>query len=170
MRSVPDKSINKYVALLMAGFVGIWLADIYYPPLDENPLMGSALVLWAVGGLLALLTSGRSVLDIGLVRRIPAFVGVVLVLISTFVILNGALDHYPLVQAETRVVQTGLNRRGPHFIVVVSPSWRQGRNQEAFEVHGDFYRSLQPDDLVRIEVHRGAFWLPWGPVVTNRIR
>jgi hypothetical protein len=166
-----DKSLKKYAVLLIAAVLGIWVADGNYPPLDEKPFIVSALALWVVGCVLMFLSIGRSAYNIGLVRGVLAFVGPVLILLSAFVILNGALDHYPLVQADTRVVRTYLaGRYGTKYNIVVSPSWRQGRNQETFQVYGDFYRDLQPGDLVRVEIHRGAFWLPWGPAVINRMR
>jgi len=167
-----DRSLKKYAVLLIAGLFGILVGFGLYTPLDEN-LIWAALALWVVGDLLIVLSIDRSAYIIGLVRRVLAIASPVLVLFCAFVVLNGALDHHPMVQAETRVVRAyfaGRGRPPTHNYIVVSPSWRQGRDQETFEVHGDFYRDLETGDLVQVEVHRGAFWLPWGPVVTSRTR
>lgn len=168
-----DPSLKRYVVLLMIGLFGILAADSSYVLADRNLFMESTVSLWFVCATLVFTTLGRSANCIRFVRRVLAFAGPILILSAAFVILNGALDHYPMVRAETRVIRTylGAGRYGnSHFYVVVSPSWRQGRDQETFEVHGDFYRSLEPGDLIQVEVHRGAFWLTWGPAVTSRAK
>jgi hypothetical protein len=148
----------------------MWLAISLYTPLDEN-LGWVYLAFWAVGCLLIFSSAGRSKYYIDLVKSALAIVGPVPVLIAAFMILNGALDHYPQVQAVTHVVRTyERHHRDSGFFVVVTPSWREGRNQEDFKVVGDFNGHLQTGDLIRVEVHRGAFWLPWGPAVTDRMR
>jgi len=187
-----DKSLNKSVVLPMVGLLGVVLAHRLYKPLDDDTLLACAMTFFFVSGGIGLwIDQGckPTPWNLQFQKRLFAFMGVVLVLYSAFVILNGALDHYPLVQAETRVVRTyqgGKSNRG--FFIVVAPSWRKGRNQEEFKVAGDFNGrqmlsllkdfklagdvndQLQTGDLVRVEVHRGAFWLPWGPTVINRIR
>ncbi len=169
-----DKSLNKYGALLTAGICGSLLADRLYKLLDGITLMAVAFALAFVSGgtaFLLFLASKPTPWNLQLQKRLLAFVVVVVFLYSTCVILNGALDRYPPVQAETRVVRTyqgGKYNRG--FFIVVAPSWRQGQNQEDFQVIGEFDGDLQSGDLIRVEVHRGAFWLPWGPVVIKRNR
>jgi hypothetical protein len=169
-----DKSLNKYGVLLVAGFWGIMLASALYKPLDDHLFKIAAVVLFfAAGGIYFWLSVVCKQMSWHLlfVKRMLAFVVLAYVLYSVFVILNGVLDHSPMVQAETRVVRT--YRGGRHdggFYIVAIPSWRQGRNQEDFQVFGDFDGDLQTGDLIRVEVHRGALWLPWGPTVTDRMR
>jgi hypothetical protein len=167
-----DKSLNKYAVLLFAGLVGDIAADALYTPLDVERLAGAALVLIFVpsGIFFGLLVCKPKPWYLLFVKRMFGFVGVVLALYSAFIILNGALDHYPLVHAETRVVRTYRAGRSGDFYIVVSPSWRQGRNQEHFQPIGDFDGDLQTGDFIRVEVHRGALWLPWDPTVTDRMR
>ncbi len=169
-----DKSFNRSGILVCAGWFGVMLAHGLYKPLDDRTLEPAAISLVFISGGIGFwfyLACKPTPWNLQFVSRLFACVGLVLVLYSAFVILNGILDHYPLVQAETRVVRTYRSgRRGDDFYIVVIPSWRRGRNQENFEVIGDFDRDLQTGDLIRIEVHRGAFWLPWGPAVTDRMR
>jgi len=116
-----DKSLKKYAVLLMAGMFGICIADWYYTPLDENPWIGSAFAFWGVGCVLIFVTFDRSACFIGLKRRMLAFMGPALVLFAAFIILNGALDSYPPLQAETRVVRkwVGHGRWGTYYHLVV---------------------------------------------------
>jgi hypothetical protein len=158
-----DKSLNEYGALLFAGFIGVLFANGLYTLLDEDTLFGTTLALFFGSGAIYFwlyLACKPMPWHLLFVKRISAFVAVVLVLSSAFVILNGAFDHYPLVHAETRVVRTYHAGRGSTFYVVASPSWRQGRNQEHFQPIGDFDGDLQTGDFIRVEFHRGALWLP----------
>lgn len=172
-----DKSLDKFACLLIAGVVGVSLANGVYKLLDEDTLLSATLALFLGScGIVLWLSWACSPMPWHLlfVKRMFAFVVVTFFLSSAFVILNGALDHYPPVQAETRVVRTYRTGGGRYsdnsFHIVVSPSWRHGRNQEDFQPIGDYDGNLRAGDFIRVEVHRGALWLPWGPTVTDRMR
>jgi hypothetical protein len=167
-----DKSLNKYFFLFCAGIFASLVSKALFTPLDDRLIEAADLALIVVLSVicLGLLLCKQMLWILRFVKTMFAFVVIALLLSSAFVILNGAFDHYPLVHVETRVVRTYLAARSKTFYIVVSPSWRHGRNQEDFQPVGDFDADLQTGDLVRVEVHRGAFWLPWGPAVTDRMR
>ena len=168
-----DKSLTKYAFFLIAGLCGVSLANGLYPLLDDDTLTIVTITLFlGSGGIYFWLSLACKPMPWHLlfVKRMNAFVAVVLVLSSALIILNGTLDKYPLLQARTRVVRTYSRLRDRSFYVAVSPSWRQGRNQEEFEVHGDFYDGLESGDVIQVEFHRGALYLPWGLTVTDRMR
>lgn len=112
---------------------------------------------------------GRSAAYIGFVRRVLACVGLVLVLFSVLIILNGALDSYPPLQVETQVVRKSVGVRSSYHLTV-SPSWREGRDQETFQVRRATFGHLQTGESIQVEVHRGAFGIPWRPTVAGPTR
>ena len=146
-----DKSLDKYAYFMLAGLLGVWLANGVYKLLDEETLFGATLALFfGAGGIFFWLSWACSPMPwhLPFVKRMFAFVVVALFLSSAFVILNGALDHYPPVQAETRVVRTyRADYRSKDFHIVVSPSWRLGRNQEDFRPIGDYDGDLHAGDF-----------------------
>ena len=105
-----------------------------YKPLDDRTLEPAAISLVFISGGIGFwfyLACKPTSWNLQFVSRLFACVGLVLVLYSAFVILNGILDHYPLVQAETRVVRTYRSgRRGDDFYIVVIPSWRRGETKK----------------------------------------
>jgi hypothetical protein len=95
-----DKSLDKFAWLLMPGLFGVLLANGLYTLLDEDTLFGTALALFfGSGGIYFWLFLACKPMPWHLlfVKRMIAFVAVALALFSAFIILNGALDHYPLV-------------------------------------------------------------------------
>jgi len=88
---------------------------------------------------------------------------VVLAICAAFLFLNGALDKYPSVQAQTRVARKSVTRGrgGPSYSLIVTPSWRNGRADERLEVSGATFSMVRTGEPVLVIVHRGMFRLPW---------
>jgi hypothetical protein len=170
VREDIGEPLQSFPALLAIGSFGIYVTDAVCTPLDEGPLMRSVLALLCISALLAASTRRiRSVAYIGFARRMVACVGLVLVLSSAFIILNGALDSYPPLQVETQVIQKSVGARSSYHLVV-SPSWREGRDHETFQVRRATFDDVQMGDSIQVVVHRGAFWVPWRPRVLGPTR
>jgi hypothetical protein len=101
---------------------------------------------------------------VSLMPRTAVYSGVALALLAAGLWLNGALDRVPPAYVKATVIQKmsfpGDRRRGAHYDVIVS-SWRTGRSTEDFDVDLGLFRRTVPGKTITVEVHEGAFRLPW---------
>jgi hypothetical protein len=154
--------LNIPLIVALAGFAGI-AARIPYPLLDSRRLDFLLLALFFVSCVpyLAQVSRKKWVLP-AVVRKTCILAGVVFIVSSAVVFLNGALDQSS-VQTRARVigkhVYTG-GRGGTSYSLDLT-SWRQGRDKENVIVNRETFRAVQAGDSVIVGVHPGAFSLPW---------
>jgi hypothetical protein len=165
VRRNVNSSLKNDPLLLLFGLFGILTAAHFYRPLDSNPVMFVALVLFFTPILAHVGFGIRKQLSshTALLRSLYRSFGVGLVIFAATLFLNGAFDKYPSVQAHTRVTQKSVTRGrgGPSYSLIVTPSWRNGRVEERLEVSGTTFSKVRTGGAVLVVAHRGLFRLPW---------
>ena len=157
--------MKPYVWILLAGICGTIVAAHFYPPLDMNPTMLIALIIFFAPMAINVFLQVRKQLapNLEFVNAAYKYAGWGLVVFAACLFLNGALDRHPSMQAHTRVSQKSVSRGrgGPTYSLTLDPSWRDGRTQERLDVSGATFASVRTGERVSVDVHRGWFGLPW---------
>lgn len=159
-----NKQVQKYSLLLLAGLVGIIIADYSYPLLDENVPLAAGLCLFFSPIILqiALIVCRRLSSNIDRLRRAYIYSSGVLILLAAFLALNGVADRAPARRVQTSIARKYISsgRYTTSYHLVVS-SWRPGEAYERLRVDGETYHAMFVGEPVAVEVHRGLFALPW---------
>jgi len=164
-------AVKIYAWILIAGLAAFLLAGHRYPLFDLDRVTWGCLALFFAPIFLYFV--------LGATKRLPEkaklldgvfkWASLGLVAIAMAVFLNGVLDRSAAVEFSTVVIgksATGGHRSGPVYHLTVSPSWREGKDQDHFDIDYTTWRSLQPGEHVSVEVRRGAFGLPWFSGIT----
>ena len=159
-----NKELQKYSYPLFAGLCGILGAAHYYSPLDSDPLFALTIFILFVPIVLHIVLSVRKRLssNAGPLRNAYVCSGAVLILLSSVILLNGALDRSPVRPVRTAVICKSISsgRHSTTYLLIVS-SWRPGRTGEKLRVSRGTYRSMFVGEPMVVEVHQGLFGLPW---------
>ncbi len=158
-RQEARKVVGKALGMSVVGLVGILIAAHLYPPLDMAPVMVLGLVLFFAPyfTFIKLFSS-----NVALRKRVWSSAGAGLLILTTLLFLNGALDKKPPEQVRTRVLRKYFNqgRGGPNYSLTVS-SWRSGHGEETLDVNRTTFLMMQTGELVFVAVHRGALGFSW---------
>ena len=164
-KAVVNKSLLLYPLPTVVGLFGILIAVRLYPPLDMNPVMGVSVIVFFIPGLAHIAFGVRRQLssNVELLKRMYVAVAVLLAVFAGSLFLNGSLDKYPSVQAQSHVTRKYVTRGrgGSSYSLYVSPSWRPGRREERLEVSGKTFSTVEMGEPVLVVVHPGVFQLPW---------
>ena len=168
-----NKALNKYVLVLLGGLVGSLVVTHVYPLLDVDPTLLICLLVFFAPIVVHLVFAGRKRLAENLERLKSAYkwTGVVLLVIVMLLFANGALDRAPSEEVLATVIRKSVTRGvrgGPSYHLIVSPSWRPGREEEKLQVNGATFSGVRTGTAVAIELHRGAIGLPWFSKVAPR--
>lgn len=167
-----NKSLNKYVLVLVGGLFGSLVATHVYPPLDMNATMLICLLVFFAPIVVHIVLAVRKLLASNLERLKSGYrwTGGILLAIVALLFANGALDNSPSQQVVATVIQKSVSRGrgGGSYSLTVSPSWRPGREDERLQVSGATFSSVHTGQPVAIEVHRGAIGLSWFNKVVPR--
>jgi hypothetical protein len=157
--------VKPYTWILLAGLCGSLVAAHFYPPLDMNPAMLVPLIIFFAPVASHVFFSVRKQLapNLEFVNRVYKYAGIGVVGFALCLFLNGALDRNPSMQVHARISQKSASRgRGSTtYILILDPSWRDGRTQERLDVSRATFVSVRTGDQVSVDVHRGLFGLPW---------
>jgi len=163
-RSIYRASGASTMMVALGGLLATILAGHLYTPVDMNPVMGLALILFFIPLLTVSLGARKRLAEHApLVVKMWAGGAIALVMFAALLFLNGALDKSSPVEAKTSVIRKSVSRSrgGPSYSLTVAPSWRLGRGDERLEVNGAMFSMVRTGQPVRVVVHRGAFGLPW---------
>lgn len=148
----------------MAGLLGILIADHYFPLLNRNAFLITGLGVFFAPVIFHIVSSARKRLhlDLGRLQQAYLVAGGISVFLALLVACNGALDHSVATQVRTSLVhkQFVRGKSGPSYTLKVR-SWRSGRSTEDLAVSAWTYRRAAPEKAVVVEMHSGAFGMPW---------
>lgn len=168
-QAIPGK-----ILIWLAGLFGIYVTPHVYTPVDFDRVMALGVVLFiapVVANVVVPAIRKRSRSRDALIRNLYGWSGAAMLIFSALLVLNGAMDRYPPMQFQTHVVHGSYFRSakfGDTYNMVVSPSWRLGRNEETLRVNLPTFSTLRSGEQVRVVIHRGAFSMPWlGAVVPD---
>ena len=164
MRRRVNRALGKYSYGLLGGLIGIILADRFFPALDHNIFLIAGVLSFFLPVLYHLISSVRKRLaqDLERLQKAYFYAGVVNVFLAVVLAGNGGLDKSPTTPVHTTVLrkQVTRGRSGPSYTVAV-PSWRPGKSTEVLSVNAQEFRSVSVGKGAIVEMHRGAFGLPW---------
>jgi len=147
----------------LAGLIGIMVATLIYPPLDRASFVMPLLLLFiACTFLLAQVQKKqRRGDDVSAFFPVTTWLAWAPVCVALIVLANGALDRNP-VDSHPEVITQKLVRRGKsNSYYFQTPSWRPNHSFEELQVPYRVFTQFQTNDRIIVEVHRGAFGIPW---------
>jgi hypothetical protein len=158
-----NKQLQTYSYLLMAGLVGIIIADHFYPPLDENPPMILGLCLFFLPIVLQIVVAVRKRLvdSFDWLRLVYIYSGSAGILLAAFLTLNGMADRAPAHLIQTSITRKYISRGKTTSYHLIVSSWRPGEDHERLRVDREVYHAMFVGEPVVVEVHPGLFALPW---------
>jgi hypothetical protein len=163
-RRKANQALIKYSYAILAGLLGILIADHYFPLLDRHAFLIAGLCVFFAPVLFHLVSSVRKRLglDLDRLRRAYLCAGAVAVFLALLMACNGAFDKSAATPVGTSVVykQVVWGKSGPSYTVRVR-SWRAERATEDLGVNARTYRSVSAEKGVVVEMHRGVFGLAW---------
>ena len=167
-----NQALKMHTYTLVAGLGGVLLATYKYPPLDQNLVMISCILVFFAPIVTLLVFSIRKRLasDFDLLKNVYKWAGVLLVVFAVILILNGALDSQPPTEVRANVIRKSASRgrHGTSYSLTVGPSWRPGKVDERVQVGRTTFSKVQPGQPVAIELHAGTLGLPWYSRVVPR--
>lgn len=167
-----NEALKPYTLVALAGFFGIILVTQRYPLLDQDRALFLALFLVFVPILVYIFLSvrKRAGAQLEFLKKLFVWFASLLATLVLLLLINGAFDNRPVSTENSVVIRKSVahGRGGPNYTIRVSPSWRPGKDEEKLPVTGSTYGSLQIGQPVDVEVHPGAFGLPWFSSVTPR--
>lgn len=163
-RRKANQALVRYSYAILAGLLGMLIADLYFPLLDRDRFLLTGLAVFFTPLIFHIVSSVRKRLPVDLVRlqRTYLAAGAVSVLLALLVTCNGAFDKSPAIPVNTSIVrkQVVRGRYGLTYTLKVR-SWRPGRSTEELNVNARTYRSTSLEKGIVVEVHRGGFGVPW---------
>jgi hypothetical protein len=171
-RRKVNRGLIKYSYAILAGLLGLLIADHYFPLLDRGVVLIVGVCILFAPVLFHAISSVRRRLAVDLVRlrRTYLITGGASIFLALLVAANGALDRSAAVPVRTAIVgkQVVRGRYGPSYTLKVR-SWRVGRNTDSLGVDGRIYGSSLIGETAVVEMHRGVFGLAWyGGVAVER--
>jgi hypothetical protein len=157
--SAVEKIFSPCLQVAAAGLLGTSIAIFLYPPLEVSSL---AVYSWPAIALIPV--------PVGFVfvhwRRLPRYAGLfrfaMFLIVAAFVIpgpyyfLNGLLDKNPPIAAQAIV-----SRKGTCCNVEWTAAWNGRKIVQVSGINREAFYPVEPGDALRVEVHSGAFSLPW---------
>lgn len=163
--------INRWLPLApIAGLIGTLVGLLIYPPLDRNWFTWSAFLLFAPGIYLLsyLQKKQRRREDVSSFFPMTTWLAFAPLLVAAIVFTNGAVDRRPA-DFHPGVVTRKVMRHGKsNSYYVETPSWRPGHLVERLQLPYRQWMQLQANDLIMVEVHRGALGIPWLGKISKR--
>ena len=159
-----NKALNHYPVPLLAGLIGVLVANHFYPTLDRNALFVIALCLFFFPAIFHVVSAVRKRLpmDVNRLKSAYLYFGTAMVILALVVACNGALDMSPAKVVKSSIVRknitSGRHSTTHHFHVA---SWRPGRSTEDLAVDVPLYFQASIGQAIAIEMHNGLFGLPW---------
>lgn len=149
---------------LGVGMCGCVLAAIWCGLVDIYPVMITSFVILGLAILTSLILKAgkQSAVKFRVVMTVLKFSNALMAALLFILITNWAFDRSPARQFETIVGSKTISHgRGTTYYVVVSPSWRAGRDEERLRVDGSTFGSVREGEPVIVTVHKGFFGLSW---------
>jgi hypothetical protein len=163
-RQKANRVLIKYSYAVLAGLLGILIADYYFPLLDRNAFLITGMCVLFAPVIFHVIISarGRLGVNLGRVQRAYVVAGGASFLLALLIACNGGFDRSAATPVTTTILRKQMvrGRSGPSYTLRVR-SWRPGRSTESLGVHAETYRSVSEERPVVVEVHRGAFGMPW---------
>jgi predicted RNA-binding Zn-ribbon protein involved in translation (DUF1610 family) len=163
-RRKANQALVKYSYAILAGLLGILIADHYFPLLDRNAVLVIGLCVFFAPVIFHIVSSVRKRLglDLGRLQKAYLAAGGISTFLALLVACNGAFDRSAATELRTSVIrkQAMRGRSGPSYTLKVR-SWRGGRATEDLAVNARVYRDASVEKPVVVEMHGGAFGLPW---------
>jgi hypothetical protein len=163
-RRLVNKQLQKYSYPSFAGLIGVIAGTHWYPPLDGNRLAGwgACLLFLPVVGHVIYAVQKRLAENAEQLKKLYLGCGIALVLMALYTIANGALDNSQVQTVSTVVIRKNIySGKSSTTHVVWVPSWRPGKNEERLVVNRDVYGTLWVGEAIVVDVHPGAFGMPW---------
>ena len=156
--------MNRALAVVpFAGFIGMILSTYKYRPLDEGLFYWLALIPFFVSTfwISHLQKKQKSGEDVRPYFPLTTWLAFVPVIVAGTVLLNGALDKRAPEQHPTYITRMTVSHgKGTSYYIEFS-SWRPNRTTERVRVPYELYSQLQVGDHIVVELHPGAFAIPW---------
>jgi len=155
--------LQLYVGL--AGFLGTLFGLMFYPPLRWDSIALDHLLDFIVVPaviVFLLVRLNRLARYAVFVKAMLGLTSVILLVLSAFVFLNGALDKNPPVEA--RAIVSGKfvsHAKGPTPGLELTIEWNQQEIKKSIDVKRETFSAFEPGDYVNLEIHPGAFSTPW---------
>ena len=163
-RQKANRVLIKYSYAVLAGLLGILIADYYFPLLDRNAFLITGMCVLFAPVIFHVISSarGRLGVNLGRIQRAYVVAGGVSVLLALLIAGNGGLDRSAATPVTTTMIrkQVVRGKSGPSYTLKVK-SWRPWRSTESLGVHAETYRSASQEKPIVVEMHRGAFGVPW---------
>jgi hypothetical protein len=156
--------------LMLGGLAACILISYRYTPLDLNPIMAVCLPLMLIPMTvhIVLAVRKRAAEHLPLLKNLYHYCGAFLVLFAVFLFVNGALDRTTTPEIRSVVLRKSVShstKGGVTYYLTVN-SWRPGKSTEHLRVNGRTFSSVHEGESVAIQVHSGAFGVPWFGRVT----
>jgi hypothetical protein len=163
-RQKANRLLIKYSYAVLAGLLGILVADHYFPLLDRNAFLITGMCVLFAPVIFHVISSarGRLGVDLCVVQRAYLVAGVASVLLALLIAGNGWFDRSAATPVMTTMIrkQVVRGRSGPSYTLKVR-SWRPGKTTESLGVGAPTYRNASVEKAIVVEMHRGAFGMPW---------
>lgn len=160
-----NQALKNYSWPILVGLGVSFFTTLRYPLLDANPILFICLLILFAPLLTHMVVAIRKRLpsSLDLLRIVYKWAGVLLAAIAALLLLNGVLDNSPSEEIHATVVRKFVSqgRHGTTYTLIVSPSWRPGRNDENLKVGHATFSRVQTGQSVAVATHRGALGLPW---------
>jgi hypothetical protein len=154
----------------LTGLIGSMIAILLYPPLDRIHF-GIAIVLFLPSVFLSRYIQRKQKRgdDVSTFFPMTNWVAFAPLCVAAVLLANGALDHSPIESHPGVVTQKLVSRGKSNSYYLETPSWRSGRSFEKLQVSYRVYTQFQINDPIVVEVHRGAFGIPWLGAVRKKL-
>jgi uncharacterized membrane protein YiaA len=169
---LANKVLTKYSYLLLGGFVAVLVGVYFYTPLDSDRVYICCMVVFFLPMIahVVIAVRRRMVENVEMLRRWYLAAGIVLALLATSILANGAFDRAAPSRINCLVIyKTVSSGRHSTTYSLHVPSWRPGRTTERFDVSMQTYRSAKVGVPVSVDMHAGLLGIPWyGHVVAGQ--
>lgn len=152
-----------YIAL--AGFLGTIFALMFYPPLTWDSIAFNHLLDFIVipGVIVFLLVHFNKLARYAaFVKLMLGLASATLLILAAFLFLNGALDRNLPIEARAIVSRKFVSHaKGPTPVLELDVEWNQQEIKKGIDVKRETFSVVEQGDSVNLEVHPGAFSVPW---------
>jgi hypothetical protein len=151
--------------LYVAALALLLFASEYYPTLDGGlffSLCAGALIVVPTGWLVFSRLRNRLGADLPKLRAVWTATGSLLLLLSIFLLVNGAFDRASTTVVTATVVAKRIST-GKYSATrtLRVRSWRAGHEIESLNVSRWLFDAVREGDMVTLTAHKGFLGMPW---------
>ena len=146
-----------------AGLIGTMIAILTYPPLERRFYSVSVFILFVICILLVsyVQKKQRRGEDVSGFFPMTNWVALIPLGVAAVLLVNGGLDRAPVESHRVVVMQKMIRHGKSYSYYLETSSWRANHFSEELQVPSTVFGQFQMNDAAIVEMHRGAFGIPW---------